>query len=408
VTERTFVIVGASLTAATAATSLRTRGFDGRLILIGDERELPYERPGLSKRYLRGEQTKDELFARPAPWWEENEIDLRLGTSVERVDARDRSVVLAGGVRIGFDVALVATGVRNRPIAVPGADLDGVHELRRIADADEIRERASSAGRVVVVGMGFIGAEVAASLRTLGAEVTVVEVFETPLFAVLGPVLGRVIEAIHRDHGVEVLTGDTVERFEGTRVVERVRTRAGRTIDCDLVVVGIGTLPNVEAMGGEGLDPSGGVAVDPALRTALPGVFAAGDVAAHDHPVFGRVRVEHYDNALKMGEHAGGAMLGSGEPFDDPHWFWSDQFASEIQMAGVRRTDDMVVRGSIEDRRFCAFFLDDAGVLRATVSLDWPRDCRRSQPLIRRGTVPDRAALADPSVDLRTLDPARG
>jgi 3-phenylpropionate/trans-cinnamate dioxygenase ferredoxin reductase subunit len=407
VAGRTFAIVGASLSGATAAATLRTEGFDERLVLIGDEPDLPYERPPLSKRYLRGEQPAADLFVRPESWWQEHDVDVLLGTTVERVDARDRTISLAAGGGIRFDAALVATGVRNRRLDVPGADLDGIIQLRRIDDADTIRERASTARRVVVVGMGFIGAEVAASLRSLGVEVTIVEVFETALFRVLGPILGRVVEALHRDHGVEVLTGDAVDRFEGAERVERVLTRAGREVDCDLVVVGIGTVPNVELMGGQGLDPIGGIAVDASLRASSPGVFAAGDVAAHDHPVFGPVRVEHFDNALKSGEHVARAMLGSTEPFDDPHWFWSDQFGSEIQMAGVRLTDDMVVRGSIEERRFCAFFLDPGGVLRASVSLDWPRDCRRSLRLIRRQMVADRAALVDPSVDLRTLDPAR-
>jgi 3-phenylpropionate/trans-cinnamate dioxygenase ferredoxin reductase subunit len=407
VAGRTFAIVGASLSGATAAATLRTEGFDERLVLIGDEPDLPYERPPLSKRYLRGEQPAADLFVRPESWWQEHDVDVLLGSTVERLDAHDRTISLAGGGGIRFDAALVATGVRNRRLDVPGADLDGILQLRRIDDADTIRERASTARRVVVVGMGFIGAEVAASLRSLGVEVTIVEVFETALFRVLGPILGRVVEALHRDHGVEILTGDAVDRFEGAERVERVLTRAGREVECDLVVVGIGTVPNVELMGGRGLDRIGGIAVDASLRASPPGVFAAGDVAAHDHPVFGPVRVEHFDNALKTGEHVARAMLGSTEPFDDPHWFWSDQFGSEIQRAGVRLTDDMVVRGSIDERQFCAFFLDGGGVLRASVSLDWPRDCRRSLRLIRRQVVPDRAALVDPSVDLRTLDPAR-
>jgi len=406
-TARTFVVVGASLSGATAVTSLRDRGFDGRLILVGDEPDPPYERPGLSKRYLRGEQLREELTVRPPGWWQDHDVDVVLGTTVDAIDLDRRSIVLAGGGAVPFDAALVATGVRNRRLEVPGADLEGIFQLRRVADADALRERASAGGHAVVVGMGFVGAEVAASLRTLGLDVTVVEVFETALYRVLGGELGRVVESIHRDHGIEVITGETVERFEGSGSVGGVRIRSGRTIACDLVVVGVGTEPNAEVMGDLGRGAGGAVEVDRSLRTSLPGVFAAGDVAVHDHPVFGPVRVEHYDNALRMGEHVAGAMLGSTEPFDDPHWFWSDQFDSEIQMGGVRLTDDMVVRGSIRDRTFCAFFLDPAGVLRATVSLDWPRDCRRSLPLIRRQVVPDRAALADPAVDLRTLDPAR-
>jgi 3-phenylpropionate/trans-cinnamate dioxygenase ferredoxin reductase component len=411
VTGRTFVIVGASLAGATAAATLRERGFDGRLVLIGDEPDLPYERPGLSKRYLRGERTRDELNVRPEGWWQDHDVDVLLGTTVERVDPVDRVVTLAEGGRVPYDVALVATGVRNRRLDLAGMDLDGIFQLRRVGDADAIRGRAATARRAVVVGMGFIGAEVAASLRVLGLDVTVVEAFPTAMFSVLGLTLGRVVEAMHRDHGVEVVTEDTVLAFDGSGSVEAVRTAGGRMIPCDLVVIGVGTEPNVEAMPGAAIDPIGGIAVDASLRTPLPGVFAAGDVAAHDHPVFGPVfgpiRVEHYDNALRMGAHVATSMLGSTEPFDDPHWFWSDQFETEIQMGGVRLTEDVALRGSLEDRRFCAFFLDDAGVLRATLSMDWPRDVRRSLPLIRAGVAPDRAALVDPSVDLRTLDPAR-
>jgi 3-phenylpropionate/trans-cinnamate dioxygenase ferredoxin reductase subunit len=405
--DRTFVIVGASLAGATAAAALRGSGFDGRLIMLGDEPRAPYERPGLSKAYLRGEEPAEELFVRPDEWWVEQGIEVRLATRVRRVDPRDGMVTLADGQSLPFDAALVATGVRNRELKVPGADLDGVRQLRRIPDADAIRDRARGASRVVVVGMGFIGAEVAASLRQLGVEVTIVEIFETALFRALGARIGNVVEQIHRDHGVEILFEDNVERFEGAGRVERVITERGRSIACDLVVVGIGTEPNVEVMAGEALHELGGIGVDAGLRTAFPNVLAAGDVATHDHPVFGSVRVEHFDNAIKMGEHAASAMLGSGAPFDDPHWFWSDQYDSEIQMGGVRLTDDMVLRGSLEERRFCAFFLDPAGVLRGCVSIDWPRDVRRSLPLIRREVAPDRAALLDPAVDLRTLDPAR-
>ncbi|TMK60603.1 MAG: hypothetical protein E6G54_01815 [Actinobacteria bacterium] len=407
VADRTFVIVGASLTGATAAATLRRSGFDGRLIMIGDEPHAPYERPGLSKAYLRGEEPAEELLVRPHGWWEEQEIEVRLETTVQRVDPRRAAVTFRDGGSIPFDAALVATGVRNRVLDVPGADLDGVFQLRRIADADAIRDRARGASRAVVVGMGFIGAEVAASLRQLGVEVTIVEIFGTALFRILGTRIGSMVELIHRDHGVELVFGDDVERFEGSGRVERVITRRGRSIACDLVVVGIGTEPNVEVMAGEGLDPLGGIRVDAALRTTLPSVFAAGDVATHDHPIFGTVRVEHFDNAIKMGEHVAGAMLGSDAPFGDPHWFWSDQYDSEIQMGGVALTDDMVLRGSMLERRFCAFFLDPAGVLRACVSIDWHRDVRRALPLNRREVAPDRAALLDPGVDLRTLDPAR-
>jgi 3-phenylpropionate/trans-cinnamate dioxygenase ferredoxin reductase component len=401
---RTFVVLGASLAGGTAAATLRGDGFDGRLVMIGGEARPPYERPPLSKTYLRGEDEPGDLLVRPADWWGAHGVETRLGARIEALDPVARTVTLAGGETIGFDAALVATGVRNRTIGVPGADLDGVFHLRSVADADRIRAAAARGGRALVVGMGFIGAEVAASLRTIGLEVTAVDPSPTPLYRVLGPDLGRVLEGVHRDHGVEVVAEDVVERFEGGARVERAVTRAGRTLDCDFAVVGIGTQPNDELMRGAGVSPHGGVAVDAALQSAFPGVFAAGDIAAHEHPIFGRVRIEHYDNALKMGEHVAHNMLGAAAAFDDPHWFWSDQYEHELQVAGFAPAwATMIVRGSIEDRRFCAFLLDREGVLRSTFGFDWPRDVRRSMPVIRAQVAPDPAALADPQVDLRTL-----
>ncbi|HEY7477325.1 MAG TPA: FAD-dependent oxidoreductase [Actinomycetota bacterium] len=400
----TFVVVGASLTGASATAALRARGFDGRLILIGDDPLPPYERPGLSKAYLRGEEAVDDLFVREPGWWEAHEVETHFGERVHRVDPATSEVVLASGRPIAYDRALLATGVRNRHLEVPGIDLDNVLSLRTVPDCDAIRLAAASASRVVVVGMGFIGAEVTASLRTLGKEVAVVEVFETALFRILGAQIGRVLEAIHRDQGAELHFGDTVERFEGDGRVERVVTRGGLRLEADLVIVGVGTEPNAEVMHGVGLASNGGIAVDAGLATAFPGIFAAGDVATHAHPLFGPIRVEHFDNAIKMGTHVAGSMVGDATPFDDPHWFWSDQYDHQVQMGGVFLTDRMVLRGALADRRFCAFFLDETDVLRASVSIDWPRDVRRSLPLI--GAVVDPASLADPDVDLRTLVPA--
>ncbi|MEX0756097.1 MAG: FAD-dependent oxidoreductase [Actinomycetota bacterium] len=401
---RTFVIVGAALCGATAAAQLREEGFDGGIVLIGAEDHLPYERPPLSKEYLRGEKPFEEALVHPPDRYTDREIELRTGTRVVQIRPRDRSVVLAGGKHVGYDGLLVATGSRNRRLDVPGADLPGVFDLRRVDDADRIRAAATAGARVVCVGMGFIGAEVAASLRIVGCEVTVVEVFETTLFRVLGPQIGRALEAIHRDHGIVMHFNEAVARFEGDGRIERVVTSSGETLDADVAIVGVGTEPATEIMAGTGLDQGGGIPVDAALRTEIPGVFAAGDVARHDHPVFGPIRVEHFDNAIKMGTRAARAMLGSTEPFDDAHWFWSDQYDSQVQMAGFAPTwDTMVVRGSIEDRSFCAFLLDGSGVVRSSVSLDWKRDVRRSFELIRRQIAPDPTALADSDVDLRTL-----
>jgi 3-phenylpropionate/trans-cinnamate dioxygenase ferredoxin reductase subunit len=403
VPPETVVVVGASLAGGTAAATLRDDGFDGRIVLIGDELELPYQRPPLSKTYLRGEAERDSLLVRPDDWWGEQGVETRLGDPARSLDPAARTVTLAGGEAIGFDRCLIATGVRNRPLDVPGVDLDGIVSLRTIADSDRIRAEAAGANHVVVVGMGFIGAEVTASLRELGVEVTVIELFGTAMDKVLGRQLGDVLASIHRDHGVTMRFNDGVARFEGGDRVERVVTRDGDTIACDLVVIGIGTVPATEAVEALGLAADGGVEVDARLETTVPGVFAAGDVASHAHPVLGRVRVEHFDNAVKMGMHAARAMLGAPESFDDPHWFWSDQYDQHLQMGGVAITDDMVVRGSLEERSFCAFFLDGRGVLKASVALNRPKECRRSLPLIRAGVVPDRAALADPDIDLRAL-----
>jgi len=403
---RTVAIVGASMAGGTAAATLREEGFDGRVVLIGDEPHAPYERPPLSKEVLRGERGAPETPVRPDSWWAEHEVETRFGSRAHRCDPYDRSVTLASGEQIRFDRAIVATGVRNRRLDVPRVDLPGIHELRTAEQAERIREAAASARHVVVVGMGFIGAEVSASLRQRGLEVTVVEIFETALYRVLGADIGRALEGIHRDHGAVMHFDDTVERFEGDGRAERVVTRSGRTIECDFVVVGVGTEPVAEVMHGVGVASNGGIKADAHLETVTPGVFAAGDVATQDHPIFGSIRVEHFDNAMKMGETAARNVLGRGEVFDDPHWFWSDQYDSNLQMSGDARTwERMVVRGSLEDRSFCAFLLDGRGSVRSAVSLDWPRDVRRSFGLIRAQIVPDPGALADPDVDLRALVP---
>jgi 3-phenylpropionate/trans-cinnamate dioxygenase ferredoxin reductase component len=399
------VIVGASQAGGTAAATLREEGYDGRIVLIGAEPEPPYERPPLSKEFLRGERPFESAYLRPDGWYEEHDIELRLGTRAERLDPDAREVVLEDGERIGFDQAVIATGSRNRTPPIPGIELDRVFSLRTAADARAIADAAKAATRAVLVGMGFIGAEVAASLRHLGLDVTVVEFAETPLQRVLGPELGRVLEGLHRDHGVEMHFGTGAERFEGTERFEALITNTGKTLEGDFAVVGVGVEPVTDVVAGSAIEVDNGILVDAALRTNVPGVFAVGDVARHDHPVFGRVRVEHYDNALKMGAHVAGVMLGRNEPFADPHWFWSDQYDADIQMAGFAFTwDEIVVRGNMEEREFAAFLLKD-GQLLSTFAMNRPRDVRRSMKLIQAKAHPSHAQLEDPDVDLRTLLP---
>jgi len=401
----TFVVVGAGVAGGTAAAKLREEGFDGNVVLIGAEDVAPYERPPLSKEYLRGE-TSEPLYIRDPGFYEENGIDARFGVRAEHVNITDRVIELEGGERVAFDQAVVATGARNRRPPIEGLDLENVFDLRYLPDSDAIREAAKNGSKAVMVGMGFIGAEVAASLRQLGLDVTVVEFFGTPLERVLGPTIGGAIESLHRDHGVEMIFRDGAERFEGDGRFEAMVTKEGRRIEGDFAVVGVGVEP-VTDVATDGLTVDNGIPVDATLKTEAEGVWAIGDVARHDHPVFGPIRVEHFDNGMKMGEHVAKNLLSANAVFDDAHWFWSDQYDAEIQMSGfATEWDDMVVRGSIEDRSFSAFLLKD-GQLLSTFSMNRKFDVRRSMPLIATKAHPERAKLEDPEFDLRELHPPK-
>ncbi|MEX2204213.1 MAG: FAD-dependent oxidoreductase, partial [Actinomycetota bacterium] len=375
------VIVGGGEAGATTAGALRDQGFDGQIVLIGEEPMPPYERPPLSKEYLRGES--GHQFVRPTEWYADNDVDARFGVRAERVNAADRVIELAGGDRVAFDHAVIATGSKNRRFPIPGLDLPGVLDLRFAPDSDAIREAAKTGSKAVLVGMGFIGAEVAASLRQLGLDVTVVEFAACPLERVLGPELGRSIEALHRDHGVEMFFHDGAERFEGDGRFETLVTKEGRRIEGDFAVVGVGVEPVTDVAEAGGVPTDNGIPVDGLLRTSIEGVWAIGDVARHDHPVFGPIRVEHFDNAVKMGEHVAKGILGSDAVFDDAHWFWSDQYDAQIQMSGfATEWDQTVIRGNIEERSFVAFLLEE-GQLLSVFSMNWKLDVRRSMPLIK-------------------------
>lgn len=399
-----FVIAGANLAGASAAITLREEGFDGDIVLIGAEAELPYERPPLSKAYLRGEVPFDTSLVRPAAFYEERAIDVRLGVRVTAVDVAARQVECDPGGRVAYDALLVATGGRNRRPPIPGLDLEGVHDLRTRRDADRIRAELAPGRRAVVVGMGFIGCEVAASLRTMGLDVVAVEPEKTPLFRVLGEEVGGALARLHRDRGVQAHFGDAVARFEGDGRVERVVTRAGRTIPCDVAVVGVGIQPATEIVAGTPVKVDNGIVVDELCRTNVDGVFAAGDVANHFHPVFGRhLRVEHWQNALKQGAAAARSMLGRGRPYDEVHWFWSDQYDVNLQYAGFHTSwERLVVRGSLKARDFIAFYMNGPRI-DAAVALNRAKEIRLAMPLIKRRVDVDPDALRDPDVDLRRL-----
>ncbi|HEX6213158.1 MAG TPA: FAD-dependent oxidoreductase [Methylomirabilota bacterium] len=406
------VIVGASLAGATAAATLREEGFDGDLRLIGAEPELPYNRPPLSKGYLRQQERFEDQLVKPAAFYAEQRIELTLGTRATAIDTAQRVVVLAGGKRVAYDRLLVTTGSRHRTLSVPGASLPGVFQLRTVEECDRIRAATRRARRAVVIGLGFIGCEVAASLRQLGIEVAAVAGARGPLARVLGDQVGQVLGDIHRDNGVELLLEDAVVALEGADRVERVRTRQGRILECDMVVAGIGIVPSTELLAAAGAEIEDGVLVDERCRTSLPDVFAAGDVTNHLHPIFGRLRVEHWNNAYRQGQAAARSLLGAEHPYDYVHTFWSDQYEHVLEYVGFARSwDQLVFRGRPEGRAFLAFYLE-GGVLKAVAGLDRggdPEDPRgtgelaAAVSLIRRRVRLDPARLADEQVDLRRL-----
>jgi 3-phenylpropionate/trans-cinnamate dioxygenase ferredoxin reductase subunit len=298
-TDQTHVIVGASLAGARAADTLRQEGFDGRVVLIGAEHERPYERPPLSKDYLRGEAGRDKVYVHDEDFYADHDIELRLGGTAERLDLANRELVLNDGERLRYDRLLLATGAEPRRLSLPGSELDGIFYLRDVRDSDALRERLDRGGSVVVVGAGWIGAEVAASARQRGLDVTLVEPASVPLERVLGAEVGGVYRDIHTDHGVRMLLGTGVAAFEGGGAVERVRTEDGRELDCDFVVVGVGVQPRTGLAARAGVAVDNGILVDERLQTAAPGVFAAGDVANAHHPFYDEaIRVEHWANAL--------------------------------------------------------------------------------------------------------------
>ncbi|MEA2395086.1 MAG: 3-phenylpropionate/trans-cinnamate dioxygenase ferredoxin reductase component [Solirubrobacteraceae bacterium] len=398
----TFAIVGAGMAGGKAVETLRDEGFDGRVVLVGAEPERPYERPPLSKDYLRGEQERAKVYLQEEGWYAEHDVELRTGVTVERLDLAQRSVVLTGGESIAYDALLLATGAEPRRPPIPGADLDGVHVLRTLADSDALRAVLDRGGRLAVVGGGWIGCEVAASARQRGLDVTVIEPAELPLLRVLGPELGAFYRDVHAEHGVRLALGTGVEAIEGSGRAERVRTSGGATIDCDAVVLGVGVTPRTALAEGV-LDVDNGILVDASLRASVDGVYAAGDVANHDHPLLGRVRVEHWANALEQGPTAARAMLGQDVVYDRVPYFFSDQYDVGMEYAGLSEPgDEVVFRGDPATREFVAFWLRD-GRLTAGMNVNVWDVNEHIQELVRSRATVDRARLVDPDVPLETL-----
>jgi 3-phenylpropionate/trans-cinnamate dioxygenase ferredoxin reductase subunit len=408
-TSQTFAIVGGGLAGATAAATLRKEGFDGEVVLIGAESQDPYNRPPLSKGYLRGEEPFEKTSVKPLGFYADNEIETRFDTRVETVDPSDRVLRLSDGEQLHYDRVLLAMGSRNRQLPIPGTDLEGVFDLRTVDDADKIRKAALPGSKAVLVGMGFIGSEVAASLRQLGVEVTAIEGARVPLERALGAEIGAVVRDIHAERGVEMVFEDHVARLEGGTRVERVVTGAGRSIECDFVIIGVGVEPLTDPVDATGVHISNGIVVDEYCRTNIGGIFAAGDVANHYHPVFEQLmRVEHWNNAFNQARVAARNMMGRHLVYDEIHSFWSDQYEYGLEYAGWHREwDEIVVRGSLEARDFIAFYVKD-GLVTASVGIDRSDDVQTSAQLIGARKPIDPAALQDDTVDLDSLTPPEG
>jgi 3-phenylpropionate/trans-cinnamate dioxygenase ferredoxin reductase subunit len=409
--DEAVVIVGAGLAGGNAAATLREEGFAGKVVLIGREPGVPFGRPPLSKTYLRCEEALDGWYVKPPGWYEEHGIERIVGSSVVEVDPVAHSLVLESGQALAYGKLLIATGGRNRRLDVDGAELPGIHHLRTVAECEVIKRQAQRGRHAVVVGMGFIGCEVAASLRELGVRVTAIFPGRAPLERVLGSAVGAAIAAIHRANDVELLAEDHVVGVEGSGHVQAALTARGRRVPCDFVIAGLGIVPDMPAFVGSSVALSNGVLVDEQCRTSDRDVYAAGDVANHLHPLFGRVRVEHFNNAEKQGRAAARSMLGDTTPYDYVHSFWSDQYEHKLEYVGHAESwDQFVVRGSLEERELIGFYLR-GGRVQAAVGLDRGGDpefdedseMAASARLVGLRASPAPGQLADEAADLWSL-----
>ena len=403
-----YVIVGASLAGAKAAEALRAAGFAGSVVLIGAEAELPYERPPLSKDYLMGKSPREQIYTHPEQWYQENDVELRLGLAVTEIDRTGHRVTLADGSAQPYAKLLLTTGSSPRRLPVPGAELDGVVYLRTVGDSDRIKAALVSAARVAVVGAGWIGLETAAAARTAGAHVTVVEAAELPLLRVLGPEVAQVFADLHRDHGVELRLRIGAAEVTGTAgSATGVRLTDGTQVDADLVIVGIGITPRTQLADAAGLRVADGIVVGADLRTDDPDIYAAGDVASAFHPRLGtHIRVEHWANALHQPQAAARAMLGQQVSYDRVPYFFTDQYDLGMEYSGWVEPggyEQVVFRGDVAGRQFIAFWLDAAGRVLAGMNVNIWDVNDAIQSLVRSGRPADSDALRDQAVDLATL-----
>lgn len=413
--HRTFVIIGGGLAGAKAAETLRAEGFTGRVILIGDERDHPYERPPLSKGFLTGAEERDSVFVHEPAWYASADIELHLGQPAVHLDRESKAVRLGDGTRIHYDMLLLTTGAEPRRLDIPGTDLAGVHHLRRLAHAERLRgvlaARGRENGHLVIAGAGWIGLEVAAAARGYGTEVTVIEPEPTPLHSVLGPQMGSLFTDLHTEHGVRFRFGARLTGITGQDgMVQAVLTDDGEEHPAHDVLAAIGAAPRTALAESAGLataaTPGGGIAVDASLRTSDPHIFAAGDAAAVQHPLLDtRLRVEHWANALNSGPAAARAMLGQEVRYDRVPYFFSDQYDLGMEYSGWAPPgsyDEVLCRGDVGKREFIAFWLREDKVL-AGLNVNVWDVTEPIQALVRSDRPVDRQALADPGTPLEAL-----
>jgi 3-phenylpropionate/trans-cinnamate dioxygenase ferredoxin reductase subunit len=397
------VIVGGGPAAASAAHALRREGYQDGVVILGDEKTPPYERPVLSKAFLTSTMSGGTFDLLPVTWYADNDILLRMDARVAHLTLGSNEIRLTTGEPLRFSKLIVATGGTARHL--PGAPLPGqLHHVRNVHDFTRLRYELGPGRHLLIVGAGFLGGEIASSARSLGTEVTMIEALEHPLVRVLGPMLGGLLAEIHREHGVRLLTGVAPVSFAREADQVLVTLSNGIQLECDAVVVAVGMTPNADLGRAAGLECNEGILVDQGCRTSSDDVFAAGDVAEHEHPLFGRLaRVEHYENALKQGAVAAVRALGKPVIHADPHWFWSDQYDYTIQAVGsVGGTSDTVLRGDASERAFTLFYLQN-GVVVGAAGMNSGHNVRRATRLISTRTPVPRAVLRDPSVDLRRI-----
>ena len=386
------VIIGAGQAAAQAVTTLRAKGFNGPIVLFGDEPHPPYQRPPLSKAFLSAEMSADRLELKGTHFYEQHNVDLRLGTRVVRLDPRERKVELCGGEFVAYDKLLIATGARTRRISLPGAELQGVHSIRGIDDAQRLREALRPGGRLVIIGGGYIGLEVAAKARQLGVAVTVVESQERVLARCVATPISEFLTAQHRAQGVDILTGAGVEAIESSVAAEAVRLVDGRRLDADAVLIAVGAVPNQELAAAAGISSANGILVDAETRTAAPGIHAAGDVALFPSQRYGGqlIRLESVQNAIDQAKAAAASMLGEPAHYDPVPWFWSDQYDLKLQIAGLSNGHDRTeLDGNPQERRFSLRYFRGNELI-AVDSVNDPR----SHMLARRALAETPAAKA--------------